>query len=213
MEWLNGTLWKAIEVILHSRKTKQSEWELVLLDALHSIRSLLCTSTNTILHKRLFNFSRKATSGKSIPSWLVPGLVYVRNHAHKSKYDFPITPATLLHANPQYAHIKLPSEMETTVNSWEVAPFEPSTKETPIIDVGEQAENFEADGEMNLRNIPKSSEVHASPIKPIRGNETTGPSEQIRDTATEPHKKKIPAHFKDCIVAWQETLWWWCCII
>ena len=54
---------------------------------------------------------------------------------------------------------------------------------------------------MNSNIIPKSSEVRASPIKPIGGNETTGLSEQIRDTATEPqrskHEKKFPAHFKD----------------
>ena len=50
-QWVGGavewTLWKAIEVTLHSRKMKQSEWELVLPDGLHSIRSLHCTATNT----------------------------------------------------------------------------------------------------------------------------------------------------------------------
>ena len=78
VERLNGTLWKAIEVTLHSRKMKRSEWELVLLGTLHSIKSLLCTATNTTPHERLFNFSRKATLGKSIPSWMIPGPVYVK---------------------------------------------------------------------------------------------------------------------------------------
>ena len=49
-EKLNGTLWKAIQVTLHSRKLKPSDWEDVLPDALHSIRSLLCTSTNATPH-------------------------------------------------------------------------------------------------------------------------------------------------------------------
>ena len=118
--------------------------------------------------------------GKSIPSWLVPGPVYVKNHARKSKYDTPVTPTAFLHATPQYAHIKLPSGVETTVSLREVALFELPTEKTPIFDVGEQAENFEADSEMNSSNIPKSSEIRASPIKPIGRNETTGPSKQIR---------------------------------
>ena len=68
VEKLNGTLWKAIQVSLHSRKMGLSERESVLPDALHSIRSLLCTSTNTTPHERMFNFSRKSTSGKTIYS-------------------------------------------------------------------------------------------------------------------------------------------------
>ena len=68
VEKLNGTLWKAIEVTLHSKNMKLSEWETVLPDALHSIRSLLCTATNMTPHERLFNFPRKSTAGKSIPS-------------------------------------------------------------------------------------------------------------------------------------------------
>ena len=47
-------IWKAIEVTLHSRKMKQSEWELVLPDALHSIRSLLSTATKTSHHTRSY---------------------------------------------------------------------------------------------------------------------------------------------------------------
>ena len=208
-QWPGGTLWKAIEVTLHSRKMKQLEWELVLPDALHSIRSLLCTAANTTPHESLFSFCRKATSGKSFSSRLVPSPVYVKNHACKSKYNAPVTPATLLHANPQYAHIKLPSGVEK-LNLQEVTPFEPPTEETPIFDVDEPAGNFELDGKMNPSNILKSSEVCASSLKPIGGNETTGPSEQIKDSATEPrrskHEKKIPACFKNRVVAWQEFL-------
>ena len=52
VEQLNGTLWKAIEVTLHSRKMKQSEWELVIPDAWHFIRSLFCMATNTTPYER-----------------------------------------------------------------------------------------------------------------------------------------------------------------
>ena len=76
VEKLNGTLWKAILVTLHSRNMKASQWEDILPDALHSIRSLLCTSTNMTPHERLFNFPRKSTSGHSIPTWLNGRRIY-----------------------------------------------------------------------------------------------------------------------------------------
>ena len=95
VEKLNGTLWKAIQVTLHSRNLKVSEWETVLPDALHSIRSLLCTATNATPHERLFNYSRQSTAGKSIPSWIKPGPVYLKNHTRKSKYDPPVSPVSL----------------------------------------------------------------------------------------------------------------------
>ena len=41
VEKRNGTIWKAIQVTLHSRNMKMSGWEVILPDALHSIRSLL----------------------------------------------------------------------------------------------------------------------------------------------------------------------------
>ena len=103
------------------RKMQLSEWESVLPDALHSIRSLLCTATNETPHDRMFNFSRKSTSGKSIPSWVKPGPIYVKNHTRKTKYDAPVSSATLLHANPTYAHVRLSSGVETTVSMQDIA--------------------------------------------------------------------------------------------
>ena len=55
VEKLNDTLWRAIKLALKSKKLEISQWESVLLDALHSIRSLLCTATNCTLHERFFN--------------------------------------------------------------------------------------------------------------------------------------------------------------
>ena len=60
------------------------------------------------------------------------------------------------------------------MNLRKFSPFETPIEETPILVVGEQAENFEADNEMNQSNTPKSSEVCANPNKPIEGNGTTG---------------------------------------
>ena len=98
-----------------------SEWETVLPDALHSIRSLLCTATNCTPHERMFSFNRKSTSGKTIPSWVKPSPVYERSHTRRSKNDHPVTPATLIHANSSHAHVRLPSGVETTVNIRDLA--------------------------------------------------------------------------------------------
>ena len=58
VERLNSTLWKAITLAIKSRNLPVSKWELVLLDALHSVRSLLCTTTNTTPHERMFGFKQ-----------------------------------------------------------------------------------------------------------------------------------------------------------
>ena len=51
-----------------------------------------------------------------------PGPMYIRNHAKSSNYHPPATPATLLEINLHYAHVCLPSGVETTVNVQDIAP-------------------------------------------------------------------------------------------
>jgi len=50
VERYNGILWKAMRLALKSHNLPVDSWEAVLPDALHSIRSLLCTSTNATPH-------------------------------------------------------------------------------------------------------------------------------------------------------------------
>ena len=100
---------------------RNSQWEEVLPDALHSIRSLLCTTTNSTPHDRLFKFNRKSTSGRSLPSWVKPGPIYIRDRTRTHKNAPAVTEATLIHANPEYAHVQLPSGVQTTVNIKELA--------------------------------------------------------------------------------------------
>ena len=45
-ERYNGVIWSAIRLALRSRKLDIRQWELVLPDALHLIRSLLCHKSN-----------------------------------------------------------------------------------------------------------------------------------------------------------------------
>ena len=57
-EKLNGTLWKGVQVTLHSYELGLSEWKAILPDVLQSTSYLLCPATNTTSHKRLFDFPR-----------------------------------------------------------------------------------------------------------------------------------------------------------
>ena len=123
VEKLNGTLWRAILLNLKSRKLETGQWESVLMDALHSIRSLLCTATNCTPHERMFQHPRKSTSGNSLPSWLLtPGPVYMKRNVRSSKFDPLVDEVELLSANPQYAHVRLQNGRETTVSLRQLAP-------------------------------------------------------------------------------------------
>ena len=82
------------------------QWEAVLPDALHSIRSLLCTSTNATPHERLFADQRRCTSGHSVPTWLAyPGTVLMKRPIRQSKYEPMVDEVELIDTNPEYAHV------------------------------------------------------------------------------------------------------------
>ena len=81
-EQYNGIIWSAVRLALTSRKLAVTQW--VLLDALHSIRSLLCTATNSTPHERLFNYKPQSSFGVAVPTWLSsPGPVFLRRYARK----------------------------------------------------------------------------------------------------------------------------------
>ena len=122
-ERYNGIIWKTITLALKSCNMSTSNWEIVLPDSLHSIRSLLCTSINATPHERMFQFSRRSTSGQSIPSWLMtPGKVFLKKHIRESKYDPLVEEVELLETNPNYAHIRLSNGKETTVSLKHLSP-------------------------------------------------------------------------------------------
>ena len=51
-ERTNGTLWKTVLLALKTKGLNDGCWEMVLTDALNSMRSLLCTATNCTPHER-----------------------------------------------------------------------------------------------------------------------------------------------------------------
>lgn len=118
-----GTVWKTIQLALKEHDLNITKWEEVLQEALHAIRSLLCTSTNVTPHERFFSFPRKTTNGSTTPSWLMnPGPVLFKNPVRQSKFDPIVEKAFLLEGNPNYSHIRLMNGRETTVSSRHLAP-------------------------------------------------------------------------------------------
>jgi len=108
-ERYNQTIWKAVRLCLKGKGVPEEQWETVLADVLHSIRSLLCTSTNTTSHERFFSFCRISASGRSLPSWLrTPRPVLLRRCVRTSKSDPMCDEVELIEANLTYAHVKFP---------------------------------------------------------------------------------------------------------
>ena len=123
VERYNGTIWKAITMSLKSKNLPTEQWQLVLPDVLHSVRSLLCTATNETPHERFLGFTRRSSMGSSIPSWLTePGPVYVKRNVRHSKFEPLVDEADVLQVNPHYAHIRYPDGRETTVSTRNLAP-------------------------------------------------------------------------------------------
>jgi transposase InsO family protein len=123
VERYNGIIWKAIVTCLKSKNLPVKYWQDVLADALHSVRSLLCTATNETPHERFFGFSQRSTVGSSIPSWLLqPGPVLIKRQVRSSKQNPLVDEVELLQANPHYAHVRYPDGRETTVAIKHLAP-------------------------------------------------------------------------------------------
>ena len=109
-ERYNSTIWKAVALACKSQELDIEHWEVVLPDALHSIRSLLCTATNTTPHECLFNFPLRSMNGESVPTWLSnPGPVFLKRYVHRSKYEPLVDEVELIESNPNYAHIRYPN--------------------------------------------------------------------------------------------------------
>lgn len=119
-----GSIWKTIELAVKSVGVDLRSWEQVLPEALNSVRSLLCTSTNTTPHERMFRHVRRSTNGTSTPTWLLtPGPVLLKRQVRRSKYEPLVDEVTLLEANAEYAHVRMPDGRETTVSTRHLAPI------------------------------------------------------------------------------------------
>lgn len=132
IERLNGTLWQTIRLILRSKNLPITDWETVLPDALLSIRSLLCTATNATPHERMFNHTRRFSSGQMLPTWLRAGnKVYRRNPILRSKYDPLVDEVELIEPNPLYSRVRLSDGRDITTSNRNLAPTGSQIEQTP----------------------------------------------------------------------------------
>ena len=162
VERYNGVIWKTVNLALRDRQLPVQRWQEVLPDALHSIRTLLCTATNETPHDRFFAFKRRSSAGQSLPSWLMnPGKVLHKRHVRQSKYEPLVEEVDLLEANPNYAHIRNAEGRETTVSLRDLAP---------------RGTDMEPDGTALLHSAVDNLSI-ADPILPVVENvSTTGNS-------------------------------------
>ena len=122
-ERYNGIVMKTVTLALKSRNLDTKYWQTVLPDALHSIRSLINTTTNETPHERMFKFDRRSSTGHAVPSWLTNShKVLLKRFVRNSKYDPLVDEVELIEANPLYAHIRYDDGRESTVSLKHLAP-------------------------------------------------------------------------------------------
>ena len=196
VERFNGIIWNAVKLALKTRDLPESQWEIVLPDALHAVRSLLSTATNTTPHERFFSFQRRSSSGASLPTWLsTPGPVMLRRFVRRSKSDPLVDEVELTHANPSYAHIRHPDGRESTVSLRDLAPCprgteptksvcEPEADSSPITTETEIADTSLSDtvapssqpvSPPSPSNIPNAQPAISQPRRSARSNKGVPP--------------------------------------
>ena len=155
-ERCNGVIWKGVTTSLKSKNLPLKNWQDVLPDVLHSVRSRLCTATNETPHERFFGFSRRLSTGASIPTWLAsPGPVYIKRQVRTSKMDPLVDEVELLQANPHYAHVRYPDGRETTVATKHLAP----KGHSKVVETLPAAEHIPVEAE----NLPLDTPVSVTP--------------------------------------------------
>ena len=88
----------------------------------------------------------------------------MKRNVRNSKYDPLVYEVELIHANPQYADVRLPNGQETTVSTKKLAPCG-NTPSSDLIDK-EQTETL----------------VQEHSLEPLLNNDTTEPAQSILDS-------------------------------
>lgn len=122
-ERYNGILWKTIQLALKTLNLPITAWENVISQALHSIRSLLCTTTGSTPHERMFSHARRSSNGQSMPTWLTEGgKALLKNNARSSKYDPIVEEVELIEVNPLHSRVRLSGGRDAVVSNRQLAP-------------------------------------------------------------------------------------------
>ena len=174
---------------LRSKRLPVEHWEKVISTALHSIRSLISTSTNETPHERMFNFARKASNGNALPSWLSnPGPVYLRKYVRNSKFSPTVEKVELLQANPQYAYVQFPNGRESTASLKDLAPC----GESAVID---------SDSDSMISDTFDCESASANSPVPIQIDSSNTLSDDVRNSPVSPKGYNCVNENKDCNVS------------
>ena len=118
------TVWKTVQLAIKTANLPHERWEMVWDDALHSIRSLLCTATNTTPHERFFAFQGRSTAGASLPTWMTypNAKASFRRFVRTGKSDPFVDEVDIINVNPNYANVRHLNGREVTVSLQDLAP-------------------------------------------------------------------------------------------
>ena len=161
---------------LKTRGLPMACWQNVLPDALHSLRSLLCTANNCSPHEWHLKYAWLSLVRGSVPSWLItPGPVLLKRHVRTSKDDTLVAEVELLQANSQYAHIRYADDRETTVSIHYLVPLPEEThihNVLPAHDVQEDSGSTHGDellhediGDVRAPEAPVVSDAGDEPLR------------------------------------------------
>lgn len=127
-ERYNGIIWKTIQLALKALNLPTTAWETVITQALHSVRSLLCTATGCTPHERMFTHTRRSSNGQSMPTWLAEGKkALLKNNVRVSKYDPIVEEVELIETNPLHSQVRLQNGRDVVVSNRQLAPVADST--------------------------------------------------------------------------------------
>ena len=130
-ERLNSTLWKTVKLMLHTRNLQEEQWDQILHDVLHAIRSLLCTATNQTPHERFLCFERRSMHGRFLPAWfLTPGPVFMKRFVRNKSVPL-VDRVEWLSANPHFALICCVDGRGMSASTWDSGPCHSFAEQGP----------------------------------------------------------------------------------
>ncbi|CAI6372729.1 unnamed protein product [Macrosiphum euphorbiae] len=190
VERYNGIIWKTVQLAIKTRGLKLEQWEAVIADALHSIRSLLCTATNCTPHERFFAHPRRSSNGGTLPSWLsCPGKVFIKKHVRASKYEPLVEEVDLVEVNPEYALVRYENGRESNVSLRDLAPVGDRTLYEEPSD--------RIDPKTTLQDTPTTSEPKEEMIQTDASTE--GTSNELDGPRRTTRNKSTPKYLKDYV--------------
>ena len=179
-----------MQLILKTKQLLNSSWEAVLPEALHALRSLLCTSTNAIPHERFFFFPRRSMISKSLPCWLIQsGPVLLRRFV-RNKNEPLVDEVELMEANSNFARIRFPDGRESTVSVTDLAPCYSKTTTFPESNTyhykirGDEQPTTTSDSSP-LRNCQRYESISSDTVDNSLPTVTTSPDHSTRPNSSD----------------------------